>query len=55
MNIIRRRQNFNLIRKHWKKFELNNKIIALNILYVPHNTQEMRHAYVSKYNSNREN
>ena len=26
--------------KDWKKFELNNKSIALNILYVPHNTEK---------------
>ena len=25
--------------KDWKKFELNNKSIALNILYVPHNNE----------------
>ena len=36
--------------KDWKKFESNNKSIALNILYVPHNTEEIRHAYISKYN-----
>ena len=30
----------------------NNKTIALNILYVPHNTEEIRHAYKSKYNLN---
>ena len=41
--------------KDWKKFELNNKWIALNILYVPHNTEEIRHAYASKYNTKREN
>ena len=28
----------------------NNKIIALSILYVPYNTEEIRHAYNSKYN-----
>ena len=39
----------------WKKFESNNKSIALNILYVPHNTKEIRHAYKSKYSLNREN
>ena len=33
--------------KEWKKFELNNKSIAPNILYVPHNTEEIRHAYKS--------
>ena len=36
--------------KDWKKFELNNKSIALNILYVPHNTEKITHAYKSKYN-----
>ena len=30
-------------RKDWEKFESNNKSIALNILYVPHNTKEIRH------------
>ena len=38
-----------------KKFESNNKSIALNILYVPHNTEKIRHAYTSKYNLTREN
>ena len=41
--------------KDWKKFELNNTSIALNILYVPYNTEKLRHAYKSKYNSTREN
>ena len=41
--------------KDWKKFESNNKSIALNILYVPHNTKEICHAYKSKYNLTREN
>ena len=30
-------------KKEWKKFELNNKSIALNILYVPRNTEQIRH------------
>ena len=37
-------------RKDWKKFESNNKSIAVNILYVPHNTKETRHAYKSPEN-----
>ena len=41
--------------KDWKKFESNNEPIALNILYVPHNTEKIRHAYKSKYNLNRKN
>ena len=40
--------------KDWKKFELNNKI-ALNILYVPHNTKKIHVAYKSKHNLTREN
>ena len=35
--------------KGWKKFELNNEI-ALNILYVPHNTKKIKVAYKSKHN-----
>ena len=41
--------------KDWKKFELNNKSIALNVLYVSHNTEKKRHACQSKYNLNCEN
>ena len=40
--------------KDCKKFESNNKSIALNILYVQHNTKEIRHAYKSKFNLTRE-
>ena len=39
-------------KKDWKKFESNNKSIALNILYVPYNTEKIRHAYKSKHNLN---
>ena len=35
--------------KDWRKFELNNEI-ALNILYVPHNTRKIPVAYKSKHN-----
>ena len=42
-------------KKDWNEFEKNNKTIALNILYIPHNAEEIRHAYKSKYNLNREN
>ena len=36
--------------KDWKKYEQNNKEIALNILYVPHNTKTINLAYKSKCN-----
>ena len=39
--------------KDWKIFESNNQI-ALNILYVPHNTKNINIAYKSKHNLTRE-
>ena len=47
--------NFPSNKKDWKKFELNNKSIVLNILFVPHNTEQIRHAYKSKYHLKCEN
>ena len=41
--------------KDWKKFEQNNKTIALNILYVPYNTEDIWVACKSKYNFKRDN
>ena len=41
--------------KDWKKFERNNKTIALNILFIPHNKKTINLAYKSKYNRKREN
>ena len=41
--------------KDWKKVELNNNTIALNILFIPYNTKEINLAYKSKYNRKREN
>ena len=41
--------------KDWRKFEQNNKATALNILYVPYNTKEIRQAYISKHNDECDN
>ena len=41
--------------KDWKEFESENKSMALNILYVPYNTEKIRHVYKSKYSLTREN
>ena len=41
--------------KEWRKFECNNNAIALNILDVPYNTKEIRQAYISKHNDERDN
>ena len=47
--------NFPAAKKDWNKFELNNKNVALNILYVPFNTKQVEIAYKSKYNLIRDN
>ena len=41
--------------KDWRKLEQNNKTIALNILYISHNTKKIRQAYISKHNDERDN
>ena len=41
--------------KDCKKFEKNNKTIALNIIYVPYNTKQIKPAYISKHNYKRDN
>ena len=47
--------NFPATIKNWKKFERDNKTFALNILFVPYNTKQIRLAYKSKYNYKRNN
>ena len=37
-------------KENWKKFVQNNKEIALNVLFLPHNKKEIELAYKSKYN-----
>ena len=47
--------NFPTAKKDRNKFELNNKNVALNIIYVPFNTKKIELAYKSKYNLIRDN
>ena len=47
--------NFPAKRKDWNRFEVNNKNVALNILYVPFNTEKIEIAYKSKCNLVRDN
>ena len=47
--------DFPTAKKDWNRFELNNKDVALNILYVPFNTKKIEIAYKSKYNLVRDN
>ena len=39
--------------KEWKKFEGNNKTIALDILFITHNAKTIRVAYRSEHNNKR--
>ena len=41
--------------KDWRKFECNNKTIALNILYAHYETKKIRQAYISKHNNELDN
>ena len=41
--------------KDWSNFECNNETIALNILYVPYNSKEIRQTYISKHNDESDN
>ena len=40
--------------KDWRKFECNNKTSALNILYVPYETKQIKQAYITKHNDERD-
>ena len=40
--------------KDRRKSECNNNTIALNILCVPHNTEQIKQAYISKHNNKRD-
>ena len=47
--------NFPAAKKDCNKFEVNNKNVALNILYIPFNTKKIEIAYKSIYNLIRDN
>ena len=47
--------NFPAAKEDWNKFKVNNKNVALNILYVTYNTKKIEIAYKSKYNLIRDN
>ena len=36
--------------RDWEKFEQENTSIALNVLFVPHSSEEIKLAYKSNYN-----
>ena len=42
--------NFSSFQREWEEFEQNNTLIALNILFVSHNSEEAKLPYKSNYN-----
>ena len=42
--------DFSLYQRDWEEFEQKNTLIALNILFVSYNSEEMKLAYKSNYN-----
>ena len=42
--------DFSSYQRDWEEFEQNNTSVALNILFVPHNSQEVKLSYKSNDN-----
>ena len=49
--------DFSSHKKYWENFEQENNLIAINVLFAPHNSeeinQEVKLAYKSSYNKRR--
>ena len=42
--------DFSSHQRYWEKFEQENNSIAINVLFVPYNSEEINLAYKSRYN-----
>ena len=42
--------DFSSHQRYWENFEQENNSIAINVLFVPHNSEEIKLAYKSSYN-----
>ena len=47
--------DFSSYQRDWEEFEQSNTSIALNVLFVSHNSEETKLAYKSRYNNERKN
>ena len=47
--------DFSSYQRDWEEFEQNNTSIALNVLFVAYNSEEIKLAYKSRYNNKRKN
>ena len=43
--------DFSSHQRYWENFEQENNLIALNVLFVSHSSQEIKLAYKSSYNN----
>ena len=42
--------DFSSHQRYWKNFEQENNSVAINVLFVPHNSEEIKLVYKSSYN-----
>ena len=47
--------DFSSHQRDWENFEQNNTLVVLNVLFVSHNSEEIKLAYISKYNYKHKN
>ena len=47
--------DFSSHQRNWENFEQENNSIALNVLFVSYNSEEIKLAYKSRYNNRRQN
>ena len=45
--------DFSIYQREWEEFEQNNTSIALNILFVSHNSEEIKLPHQSNYNKHK--
>ena len=45
--------DFSSFQREWKEFEQNNFLIAVKILFTPHNSKKIKLAYKSNYNKHK--
>ena len=48
--LLRVDTDFSSYQREWEEFEQKNTFVALNILFLPHNNEEIKLAYKSIYN-----
>ena len=53
LNFKRVDTDFSSYQRYWENFEPENNSIAINVLFVPHNSEEIKLAYKSSYNKHK--